>query len=142
MLRVSKKFHFCAAHRLIGHKGLCKNLHGHRYELQVFCEADEPDDVGCTVDFGELKDTVGEWIDAHLDHATMVFDEDTELLEFCMRTGSKRFYFSANTTVENMIQKIYVRMQSELLNQRWRLVGMKMWESPNNCVTYTGPKGE
>lgn len=35
MLTVTKKFKFDAAHMLSGHEGLCKNLHGHQYLLEV-----------------------------------------------------------------------------------------------------------
>jgi len=34
-LSITKIFTFDAAHRLPNHKGLCKNLHGHTYKLEV-----------------------------------------------------------------------------------------------------------
>jgi len=34
-MKISRRFHFAAAHRLPFHNGLCKNLHGHTYFLEV-----------------------------------------------------------------------------------------------------------
>jgi len=34
-IRVTKEFRFEAAHALTGYDGVCKNIHGHSYELSV-----------------------------------------------------------------------------------------------------------
>ena len=133
---VSKRYHFSAAHRLVNHKGLCKNLHGHRYEIEAVCAADKPDEVGCIVDFSEMNDTIGAWLNENLDHATLVASDDYALRNFCLQQGSKSFLFPNNTTCENMIEKIFVELQNELVNQRWELVGLVLYEGPHSRVTY------
>lgn len=34
-IRLSKEFHFEAAHTLLNYDGLCKHIHGHSYVLRV-----------------------------------------------------------------------------------------------------------
>lgn len=70
---IVKEFMFDAAHKLDGHKGHCKNIHGHTYRLQVGVYGpikDEPgaSDDGMVLDFEELKQIVKAEIINKLDH--------------------------------------------------------------------------
>lgn len=62
---IVKEFTFDAAHRLEGYQGLCQNLHGHTYKLQVGIygpvknEAGAADD-GMVWDFVKLKQAIKE----------------------------------------------------------------------------------
>lgn len=69
MFTVSKRFSFSASHVLHGlaEGHPCARLHGHNYEVEVIAAADELDERGFVVDFGEL-DLVKDWVDATLDH--------------------------------------------------------------------------
>jgi 6-pyruvoyltetrahydropterin/6-carboxytetrahydropterin synthase len=67
--RISKDFTFSASHQLRGlpegHQ--CARLHGHNYVVRVTLAADQLDDTGFVVDYGQLA-PFGAWIDANLDH--------------------------------------------------------------------------
>lgn len=56
MYRIAKRFTFDAAHQLDhlpdGHK--CARLHGHTYQVELVLAADDVDERGFVVDFGEL----------------------------------------------------------------------------------------
>lgn len=62
-IRVTKKFHFEMSHVLHQYDGLCRNIHGHTYNMEVTLlgeprnEPDHPRD-GMVVDFGRLKKIV------------------------------------------------------------------------------------
>lgn len=77
---ISKRFRFEAAHSLPhlheGHK--CRNVHGHSYEVEFFCEGDALDDRGFLVDYADISKSVGIYID-FLDHKNLndVFDFPT-----------------------------------------------------------------
>ena len=71
MMQVSSEFHFCAAHRLPNHPGLCKNLHGHNYKLVVHCEGDIEPSSGMVIDFFTLQQVVTAHVLAHLDHTDL-----------------------------------------------------------------------
>jgi 6-pyruvoyltetrahydropterin/6-carboxytetrahydropterin synthase len=66
---IAKRFSFEASHALTAvpedHK--CRRLHGHNYEVEVQCRADELDHRGMVVDYFDL-DPVRRFIDATVDH--------------------------------------------------------------------------
>jgi 6-pyruvoyltetrahydropterin/6-carboxytetrahydropterin synthase len=68
MTTVTRKFTFDAGHRVLGHSGKCRHLHGHTYTAEVTVQADTLDSLGMVVDFGVIKEKVGEWIDENWDH--------------------------------------------------------------------------
>ena len=73
MLSIVKKFEFCYGHCLPGHKGRCKNVHGHNSQLEVELVMSETtekirdyDDM--IIDFGDFKKLVTETVIDKLDH--------------------------------------------------------------------------
>ena len=66
---IAKRFAFSASHALTAvpedHK--CRRLHGHNYEVEVICAADELDARGMVVDYFDL-DPVTRFIDDTIDH--------------------------------------------------------------------------
>ncbi len=121
MFQVSVKQHFDAAHSLRGYKGKCENLHGHRFEVVVRINAEELDDRGLAFDFVELKDYVRE-ITGKLDHTCL-----NELPEFS----------KANPSSENIALVFYKGLAKRLKKTPVKLAAVEVWESPENCITYT-----
>lgn len=79
MISATKRLEFDAAHRVAGHAGKCKTLHGHRYAVEVtFTRTDGHalDEAGFVIDFGVIKDRLGKWIDDNLDHTTLYDEAD------------------------------------------------------------------
>jgi 6-pyruvoyltetrahydropterin/6-carboxytetrahydropterin synthase len=80
-VRVTKRFHFEMAHALRCHDGLCANIHGHSYVLDVTLEGrprqeeDHPKD-GMVIDFAELKKLVNASVIIDHDHALLVHDKE------------------------------------------------------------------
>ncbi|MFO7873956.1 MAG: 6-carboxytetrahydropterin synthase [Bacteroidales bacterium] len=77
VIRITKHFHFEAAHALWNYDGPCKNIHGHSYQLYVTVKGrpiNKPDHPkhGMLIDFSMLKDIVNEHIIEPYDHALMV----------------------------------------------------------------------
>jgi 6-pyruvoyltetrahydropterin/6-carboxytetrahydropterin synthase len=66
---IAKRFSFSASHVLTAvppdHK--CRRLHGHNYEVEIVCAADELDARGMVVDYLDL-DPVKRFIDETVDH--------------------------------------------------------------------------
>ena len=64
MYYVSKRFTFAASHRLeVDYPTKCAQLHGHNYEIEVFCKAPELDANGMVVDFKTIKERVTDRLD-------------------------------------------------------------------------------
>lgn len=66
---IAKQFAFSASHALTavpeGHK--CRRTHGHNYEVEIICAAEEVDARGMVVDYFDL-DPVKHFIDETVDH--------------------------------------------------------------------------
>lgn len=77
MLQLTKIFQFETAHAISGYEGLCRNIHGHSYELHVTVrtrnlKAGFIDKPGFLVDFKEIKAVVKEEVVNYFDHRLFV----------------------------------------------------------------------
>lgn len=80
VVRITKEFHFEAAHALWKYDGKCKNLHGHSYKLSVTVKGSPINDSGnvkngMLIDFGDLKSIVNQNIINVFDHAVIVSNQ-------------------------------------------------------------------
>lgn len=112
---LSKKFTFACSHALPFHKGKCKFLHGHEWEVEVFVQG-VINDEGMLMDFSDLKKAVNEHFIETVDHG----------------------YLNAlvgNPTAENICYYIW-----NVLQYNAGLKGIHMiqvWETPTSCATLT-----
>lgn len=117
----TKSFTLHAAHYLPYHQGLCRNMHGHTYQLDVsvtggIVNGTDPD-AGMIIDFGDLKRIVNARIVEHYDH------------------GMLNDYFE-NPTAELMAQEIWKRLVNEM-PQGVFLESIRLWETDTACVEVT-----
>lgn len=102
-LRIMRRITFCAGHRLLGHDGKCKNLHGHNYVVEFHVVGERQDEIGRVIDFKLLKEKCKGWIDEHWDHAFVLWDQDQNALEAVRHCEPHRIYeLPYNPTAENM----------------------------------------
>ena len=132
-LKVSRKAHFNAAHRLFKKDwddaknlevfGKCSNpnYHGHNYELIVSVTGAVDPETGFVIDLKILKQLVRMEIEDHLDHKNL----NIEVEEFK----------NLNPTVENIAVVIYNRLKPHLKEFELEVV---LYETPRNFVTYKG----
>jgi len=87
VFKIAKSFRFDAAHRLPLHKGKCKALHGHTYEVVLEFAAEDVDQkmaptCGMVLDYGDIKTGPIAMIMKYMDHATILQESDplTEVL--------------------------------------------------------------
>ncbi|MDA3881998.1 MAG: 6-carboxytetrahydropterin synthase QueD [Bacteroidales bacterium] len=79
-IRITKEFVFDMAHALHEYNGLCRNIHGHTYKLQVCLKGAINEDSssptkGMVMDFGDLKKIVKTDIVDRFDHALVLNKE-------------------------------------------------------------------
>jgi len=108
------------AHTLYGYDGLCCNIHGHSYNLEVTISGEplnqpgHPKD-GMVMDFGELKETVRETITSRFDHALMVNclipESQIELLK---KSTNRLIVVGFQPTTENIAAYIAGILQQHL----------------------------
>ena len=96
---------FHAAHRLDEHEGLCSNVHGHSYQVEVMLGSNILDYMDMVIDFGEIKTTIEKWLDDNVDHCFIYDVNDKiscELAEVLHKHELKTFKMSTKPTAERM----------------------------------------
>ena len=133
---IVRRIQFCAAHRLIRHEGKCANVHGHNYVVHFHVTSDQLDEVGRVIDFGDLKDRLGGWIETQWDHAFICWSQDHEARKIMSAIdGQKLFVLDANPTAENMARHLLTVVAPErLAGTGARVVRVVLWESENCCA--------
>lgn len=96
-------------HRVVGHEGKCRNLHGHNYRIHFYCEASALDDVGRVVDFSVIKERLCMWLESNWDHRMLVWSEDPLYQSLAEIDPSVR-QVHFNPTAENMGEFILRKM--------------------------------
>lgn len=131
-LSITRRLEFDAAHRVKLHESKCRNLHGHRYVAEVTFTAPELDALGRVVDFGEIKEKLGNWIDTNWDHQTILWDQDATLgAAIQQETGQPVYYLPGNPTAENMAKYLLETVCPRLFAAPLKAVKVKLWETPN-----------
>lgn len=108
-MTITRRFQFCAGHRVYQHESKCNNLHGHNYVLYVTVTASELDSLGRIIDFSVLKKELGDWIDNNWDHKFILSKDDKEGIEAVKKINGDEniFIMHSNPTAENMARHLF-----------------------------------
>ena len=89
----TRKIGIDAAHRVSSHGSKCRNLHGHRYEIEASCEAGDGrlraqgQQLDMVVDFSFLKEEMINHIENACDHGLIAALSDEALLKMLCPQG-------------------------------------------------------
>lgn len=125
---------FDSAHRVMNHESKCRNLHGHRYKIEITAMADELDSIGRVIDFSVLKNKIGSWIDDNWDHTTILNKDDSDTIKsFQTIPKNKPIYLmSGNPTAENMASYLLREICPKLLaGHNVTVTKIRVYETPN-----------
>lgn len=147
-LTATKVFQFDCAHLLTGHEGLCQNLHGHTYKLEVTVAHFGSDTTfqtgpseGMVVDFKDLKDLVNRAIVNKFDHAFVYWKNskdcpEAEIAALCNSLGLKTVSTPYRPTAENMAKSFFGKLKSALKDSPCTVVKVTLWETPTSFATF------
>lgn len=133
-VKVSRKAHFNAAHRLYNPDwdmekndavfGLCNNpnYHGHNYELIVGVTGEIDSDTGFVMDMKVLKNLIKQEVEKALDHKNL----NIEVPEFK----------NLNPTAENIAIVIWKKLRPFIKKEHE--LEVILYETPRNFVTFSG----
>lgn len=110
---------FAAAHNLREYQGLCENLHGHNWTVEVWVASVHLDRLGMVMDFKELKALVAELLGV-LDHHYL-----NEIPPFDTQ----------NPTTENL-SRYLAEALADRLPSHIRVRRVEVWESPRCSAAY------
>lgn len=140
-IRLTKEFRFESAHALFNYDGLCRNIHGHSYILQVTVIGEPETDInnpklGMVMDFGELKDIVNREIVKDLDHAVVVSNKvSKDTLMQLGQMSERSFIMDYQPTCENMLIDFADRLQ-KVLPAKVKLHSLKLNETANSFAEW------
>jgi len=135
MLTVTKTVKFDAAHVLTNHSGLCKNLHGHTYRVDVSVAQDANDRGDMVIDFKDLKTIAGEVICDVFDHAFMFNTEsegEREIAAVVEKHGMRTVALPFRSTAENLARHFFSQLKGRIPG----LCAVKVWETADSSAEY------
>ena len=135
MTTVTKTVSFDAAHVLTNHQGLCKNLHGHTYRVDLSASQDDETGGDMVVDFKDLKRIAEEVVCSRFDHAfiySTASEGERDIAAAVERHGMRVAPIPFRSTAENLAKLFF----QELKKRIPALVAVKVWETANSCAEY------
>ena len=140
MITITRKLEFDAGHRIPDHKSQCRNLHGHRYTLEVtlvgaVIEEEGSSDNGMIMDFSDVKALAKQHLADVWDHAFLAYEKDTVVREFLDSIpGHKTVIIDRIPTVENLAQTAFNILKTAYQDRYGtglRLRKLVLHETPN-----------
>ena len=135
MITVTKTVKFDAAHVLTNHQGLCKNLHGHTYRVDISVSQPEDDGRDMVIDFKDLKGIATEVICDRFDHAFVYNTEsagEREIAAVVEKNGMRTVAIPFRSPAENLAKMFFGELRSRVAG----LSAVKVWETADSCAEY------
>ena len=140
-MEITTRMEFDSGHRIPNHKSSCKNLHGHRYAIEVTLKGDIIDkenesDYGMVMDFKDAKELIRKTIVEPWDHAFIVFEQDLEVINFLNTLDDhKTVILKKVPTAENMAL-IAMQLLKDSFQKKYgekiSPIKVRLYETPNN----------
>ncbi|HPE40424.1 MAG TPA: 6-carboxytetrahydropterin synthase [Bacteroidales bacterium] len=140
-IRLTKVFSYAMAHALDNYDGLCKNIHGHNYHLEVTVSGIPVVDTlspkkGMLIDFSDLKTIINREIVDVLDHALMLNDAtNPDLISLLKKTYERVIMVPFQPTTENMLCYLADTVQ-KVLPEGVLLYSLKLKETENSYAEW------
>jgi len=136
VVEITHRTEFSASHRLHSDEltdeenarvfGICNNLHGHNYELEVTVRGAVDATTGMVMNLTDLMALIRDKILGAVDHRDLNTDVP--------------FLAGLVPTAENIAVSFWKRLEPELERfEGCRLYRIRVYESPSNLVEYFGP---
>lgn len=136
MTTVTKTVRFDAAHVLTNHNGLCKNLHGHTYRVDVSVTQADGDPSDMVIDFKDLKRMASEIICDRFDHAFIYNTQsegEREIAAVVERHGMRTAPIPFRSTAENLAKLFFDEMAERIPG----ISSVRVWETADSCAECT-----
>lgn len=138
MYRLTAEASFDSAHFLAGYNGKCRNIHGHRWLINVEAAGDELQQAGqmrdMVIDFGDLKKEVKVIAD-YFDHGLIVEKNTLKERTFAalQEEGFKLIEVDFRPTAEKLAKFIFDSLKGKQLPVKQ----VTVYETPANSAAYS-----
>jgi len=140
-MQITTRLEFDAGHRIPCHKSQCRNLHGHRYSIEITLSGDiiqqeNASENGMVMDFSDVKAIARRTVVDVWDHAFLVYQNDIEVLNFLNTLPDHKTVVMATVpTAENMAAEAFRILKSEYhdtYGNHLKLERVRLYETPNS----------
>jgi 6-pyruvoyltetrahydropterin/6-carboxytetrahydropterin synthase len=140
-MQITTRIEFDAGHRIPCHKSQCRNLHGHRYAIEITLSGDiisqeNSSDNGMVMDFSDVKAIARQAVVDVWDHAFLVYEGDTEVLSFLNSLPNhKTVVMKSVPTAENMAAEAFRILKGryqDTYSNHLKLERVRLYETPNS----------
>ena len=140
---VVKQIEWDMGHRVMNHASKCRNMHGHRYKVEIALEGNliakaGDSSEGMVIDFSEVKRIAMEYVHDVLDHGFMIWEKDEVLMKFFDENKEfKKIVVPFTSTAENMAKWIFEQLDDkfkDIYKTGLRLKWVRLWETPTGYV--------
>lgn len=146
MITITRKLEFDAGHRIPDHKSQCRNLHGHRYTIEItlvgeVIEEEGSSDNGMLMDFSDVKSLAHQHLVDVWDHAFLVYEKDAPVRNFLAGLPDhKTVVINKIPTVENLARTAFDILKpvySDRYGTGLKLHKLVLHETPNCWAEFT-----
>ncbi len=136
MITATKTVRFDAAHVLTNHQGLCKNLHGHTYRVDVSVAQQDDDARDMVIDFKDLKRIATEVVCDRFDHAfiySTASPGEREIASVVEKHGMRTVAIPFRSTAENLAKMFFADLKERIPG----LSSVRVWETADSSAEYS-----
>lgn len=139
-ISITRRLEFDAGHRLPNHQGQCRNVHGHRYAIEITLSGElineqGASDDGMVMDFGDIKATAKDKLVDVWDHAFLVYWRDEAMIDFLAAIeGHKTVVLEVVPTAENLAKVAFTILKDayrDRFGHALTLQRVRLYETPN-----------
>lgn len=140
-MQITTRLEFDAGHRIPSHKSQCRNLHGHRYALEItlsgdIISADNLSENGMVMDFSDVKAIARQSVVDVWDHAFLVYKKDHVILDFLNTLPDhKTVVMNTVPTAENLAAEAFNILKAnyhDTFGNHLKLERVRLYETPNS----------
>jgi len=140
-MQITTRLEFDAGHRIPSHKSQCRNLHGHRYAIEITLSGDiiqkeSTSENGMVMDFSDVKAIARNSVVDVWDHAFLVYRGDTEVITFLNSLPDhKTVVMDTVPTAENMAAEAFRILNGQykdFYGNHLKLERVRLYETPNS----------
>lgn len=140
-MQITTRLEFDAGHRIPCHKSQCRNLHGHRYAIEITLSGDViqqegSSEQGMVMDFSDVKAIARKAVVDVWDHAFLVYQGDAAVRDFLESLPDhKTVVMQSVPTAENMAAEAFRLLDAlyrDTYGNHLRLERVRLFETPNS----------
>lgn len=145
-MKISKLIEWDMGHRVTNHKSKCRNLHGHRYKVEICLEGDVINRIGSSgegmvMDFEDVKRIANQYLFNALDHSFMVWEKDKLLVNFFKKNKTLKHILVPFVPTSEHIAKWIFSLLDKRFKDKYKtglkLYSVQLWETPASMSLFT-----